>query len=529
MTLNLDRAITLHLAGRLAEAEQVYRDALTIDPKAVKALSGLGALLLQTQRLDEADTYLTTVVALQPDDTDALNNLGAAALQGGKFQEARQCYEKVLVLAPGHHQAQANLGVALHKLGLFEESASVFADATATDPNNAETHYNASRTYRALGRLTDSEAAIRKSLELAPGRHDAWINLGVIQETQARYEDAEKSYRSALNIDPKAAAAHHNLAHVLMQTGQLGHGWKEFEWRWKTPEFRIADSFRDLPEWDGNLLIEGTLLVWAEQGVGDQILCAGMFPDLEQAAPNIIVSCSSRLVPLFERSFPFARVVAQSEFIRDTKVREIVTAQISVGSLGQFLRPSNESFPDRSPYLKADANQVQTAKAKYDGIFSTRPRVGVSWRSSNPKSGMSKSLSLQALEPVIAQGEAAWFDLQYGDTSVQRAAFTDATGLEIYSDPDFDPMTDLDGFAAQIASLDLVITVSNSTAHLAGALGVPCWVLLPTGEGLRWYWFLDRGDSPWYPSLRLFRQASPGDWASVVQQVKETHSSFLSS
>ena len=397
------------------------------------------------------------------------------------------------------------------------------------NPNNADTHYNYSRTLRALGRLNEAEQAARQALALTPDHVDARINLGVAQAARGKRSEAEASYREALGVDPRAAAAHHNLAQILLQTERFEEDWKAFEWRWHTPDFQGAGAFRALPAWPGSPMDHGTLLVWTEQGVGDQILYAGMIPDLKHLAPDVLVACTERLVPLFARSFPEAKVLAQPDLQADQERLSSVAAQIPAGSLGQHLRPSPEAFHGHSAYLVADPGRTTALKSKYENQFEGAVRIGLSWRSGNPRFGAQKSLALADLTPLFEAPNTNFIDLQYGDTADERDALVQSSGRTLHHDTDIDSLDDLDAFAAQVTAMDLVITASNTTAHMAGALGIPCWVLVPTGPGLLWYWFLDRSDSPWYPSLRLFRQATPGDWAPVVQQVNAALADFASS
>jgi tetratricopeptide (TPR) repeat protein len=527
MTPTVDQAIALHRAGRLADAEHCYRDILETYPDALAARNGLGVVLLQTNRAEDAAPYFAKVIESHPDDVEARNNLGAAALQCGRLEDARESFEKALDLAPNHGQARANLGVVLYKLNDLEGSVDAFEAVIAAGNSNADTYYNHSQTLRALGRFDEAEAAARRAIDRAPDRVDAHVGLGITQAAKGDRAAAEASYRTALNTNPRAAEAHHNLAQILLQSGRLAEGWEAFEWRWHTPDFRGAGPFRDLPLWHGAPLAEGTLLVWTEQGVGDQILYSSMVHDLEGRAPSLMVACTERLVPVFTRSFPFADVVSQTTLKAEPALLESVTAQIPSGSLGQFLRPSLESFPDRTAFLGADPDKVSVLKAKYQDQFGDSVRIGLSWRSGNPRFGAAKSIMLADLKPVFAHSNITFVDLQYGNTDDERASFSREHGFEIHRDPVIDAKADLDGFAAQVAAMDLVITASNTAAHIAGALAVPCWTLLPAGPGLLWYWFLDRGDSPWYPSLRLFRQGSPGNWTAVAQQVSEALSGFI--
>ena len=528
MTPTVDQAITLHRAGRLADAEQCYREILGATPDTVAALKGLGVILLQTGRVKDAVDYLAKAVERKPGDVDALNNFGAAQHQCGRLQDARETYETAIALAPNLEQGRANLGVVLYDLGELNESAHAFEAAIAADPNNANTHYNYSRTLKALGRLDDAEAAARKALVRAPSYVNARVSLGLTQAAKGDSTAAEESYRAALHADPRAAEAHHNLAQILLQSGRLTEGWEAFEWRWHTSDFQGAETFRALTSWEGDTLSEGTLLVWTEQGVGDQILYASMIHDLKDMAPNIMLACTARLVPIFSRSFPFAEVLSQAALKENQDLLRPVVAQVPAGSLGQFLRPSINSYPSRGAFLHANPKKVLALRAKYETQFGDTARIGLSWRSANPRFGASKSMMLDDLKPALSHPGTTYFDLQYGDTDEERSVFAEETGIEVFRDTDIDALIDLEGFAALVASMDLVITSSNTTAHVAGALGVPCWTLVPAGPGLLWYWFLDRSDSPWYPSLRLFRQAFPGDWVPAVQQVSEALSGFLS-
>ncbi len=193
------------------------------------------------------------------------------------------------------------------------------------------------------------------------------------------------------------------------------------------------------------------------------------------------------------------------------------------------MRPDLSSFPDQGTFLHADTEKAAALKSKYADQFGNAVRIGISWRSGNPRFGKAKSLSLTELGSVFTQVEATFVDLQYGDNKEERLALQSKADAELYRDPDIDSLADLDAFAAQVAAMDLIITASNTTAHMAGALGVPCWVMVLAGPGLLWYWFLDRNDSPWYPSLRLFRQTTPGDWTTVIQEVSEALTGFVSS
>lgn len=520
MRPTLDQAITLHRAGQTREAIASYESILEAEPDSAAARHGLAVLLLQSQQPNDARDHLEKLIADGTEDAGVFNALGIAHQQLDDELQALTQFRTAVELDPHHSKALANLGVCLHKQEDYDQAESALQRAVDADPNNAETYYNYGQTLRALQKLDAAEAATRRALSISPAHILARVDLGVTLTAQSRLAEAEECFRRALKLNPDTMEAHNLLAHILLNSGRLEEGWAEFEWRWHTPKFLAAQSFNTLPKWNGERLESGALLVWAEQGVGDQVMYASMLPDIPCAEPNIILACAPNLVPLLSRSFPDSQVVSMPDLKPDSEVLRDVAAQVPFGSLGQFVRPDILSFPKRDSFLVVDQPRAQQLRDTYKSDAGERPLIGLSWKSANKLTGEAQSLDLASLVPVLEGTAATFVDLQYGETS-EDLAHAKAAGLNVLSDPDIDQLADLDAFAAQVAAMDLVITISNTTAHIAGALGVPCWVLMASGPGQNWYWFLDPRDSPWYPSIRLFRQANPGDWSGVLNAVKE--------
>ncbi|MDG2244131.1 MAG: tetratricopeptide repeat protein [Rhodospirillaceae bacterium] len=524
MIATLDQAVTLHRAGRTTDAARCYEEVVTADPEALPARHGFAVLLLQLGEADKAREHLEFIVERGGDDANVLNALGVVHQQQGDAIAAADSFEQALTHDPNHGKAMANLGVARYQLDDFQGSFDVLSRAVQIEPENAAAFVSFGQTLRALEKLDEAAQAARRAVQLSPNHLPAHVDLGVTLMALGQREEAEAHYEKALAIDSDAMEAHHYLAHIKLQQGRLTDGWVDFEWRWRTPDFLAADSFFNLPTWDGAPLREGALLVWAEQGVGDQIMYAGILPDLEPAQSDVVLACSQTLVPLFARSIPFAKVISMAAAKEDSQLAGTVSAQVPIGSLGRFFRPDMTSFPARTSYLISDQNRTAELRSKYTLRNGEKPLVGVSWRSGNAKTGAAQSLELAELTAGLGRTDVTFIDLQYGDTSADRAAANRA-GATVFEDVEIDPLADLDGFAAQVAAMDLVITISNTTAHVAGALGVPCWLLLPKGLGENWYWFLDRDDSPWYPSLSLFRQSQPGDWTGVFDSIRAAFTS----
>jgi ADP-heptose:LPS heptosyltransferase len=286
--------------------------------------------------------------------------------------------------------------------------------------------------------------------------------------------------------------------------------------------------------WRGEDLSSKTLLVRFTDGLGEHILQSTFIKDIAALAPNCIVECSKRLAPILHRSFPNIEVISGYDRDAVNGALERADYQIPAFNMGRYVRKSFDQFDsEKHAHLAADPELVQHYREKYLERAHGRRIVGLSWMSGNPKIGKYKTLELETLKPLLNSKDMHFVSLQYGEVNDLLAEFAKDTGIDIYTDPDVDQLTDLEHFFAQVAALDLVITISSSAAHVAGSLGVPTWVMLPQqGTGPLWFWFMDRADSPWYSSVRLFRQQSTPSpdnpwWPEVVEDVADALSTWL--
>jgi len=302
--------------------------------------------------------------------------------------------------------------------------------------------------------------------------------------------------------------------------GDFKTGWQQYQWRWQCDDFPSENRPFPQPYWKGTSLSGKTILVWAEQGIGDEIMFAGMLNDLQQSNTNIMVECEHRLIPLFQRSFPNIQFFGRTNSPDPQLLVPSIDYQISMGSLGQWLRPDVESFRQNNPYyLTACPNKTTEIKSKYQQLANGKRLVGISWKSTHisQRRAKSKSTFLKHWIPVLSQPDCYFINLQYGDTEEELTQLELDAGLKIYQDLEIDPLVNLDDFSAQISALDLVISTSNTTVHMAGALGKDVWTLLPHIPD--WRWTLEMEESLWYPKMRLFRQIRIGDWEDVFQRV----------
>jgi len=485
-----DDGMAQHQAGELAKAQAAYQEAVNADGNFAEAHLNLGVVLHARGKLDDAIQSINRAMAINPQLAEAHYALAAVHQDCNNPEGAATGFTKALAIAPDFILALNGLAIAEQKLGHWEDAANAFERALAINPGFAE----------------------------------AANNLGNLRHKQGRMGDAMACFERALAVRPDYAKAHRNYAHVLLLAGRYKDGWREFLWRWKCDDFPTADRGFPSPHWQGEPLAGKKILVWSEQGVGDEVHFASMVPDLIEQGADVVLESNSRLVALFQRSFPGITCAARKT-PPDPATLNGIDFQVPSGNLGHWFRPDLNSFPSRSGYLVSGQGRAYALKAKYRGGGDDLV-VGIAWVSKNPEVGADKSMTLSDWVPLASIPGVTFVDLQYGDTLDERTAFEAATGTTIIRDDSVDQMADLDAFAAQVAAMDLVISVSNTIVHISGAQGIPTWVLLHAQPLC--VWRQDGDTSPWYPSLSLLRQTEAGQWGNVIGDVETRLKALLS-
>ena len=433
--------------------------------------------------------------------------------QAGQFVEAERIYRQILAIDPRHPDGLHLLGMVAYQTGRDAVAVELIRRAIAIKPDAASYHSNLGNVLQSQGKLAEAGASFQRALVLKPGLSEVHLNLGNIFKALGDVDSSLACYERALTLNPGLAEAAVGRSMALLLKGEFAAGWRDFASRWGTKDYDTPMRLYSRPLWKGERLAAGRLLIWGEQGIGDEIMFAGLIPDLIRAGNRCVLDCDARLKPLFARSFPQVEVVAE---VVPERLEELdIAAHLPSGSLPGLFRTSSSAFTaTTSPYLVADLPAKTRFRARYaDG----RKLVGLAWHTRSKATGRSRSIDLRLLAPLFALPGIQWVSLQYGEHNAleeQRSA----ANAPIRIDREVDQFSNLDDFAAQIAAMDLVITIDNSTAHLAGALGVPTWVLLPLAAD--WRWLQSREDSPWYPTTRLFRQAQLDEWQSVVRLIE---------
>lgn len=441
---------------------------------------------------------------------------GIAHHQRGRLTEAHSLYRQVLKLIPQQADALHMLGVIEFQSKNYAEAVQLISRAKSIKPDSDLIHFNLGNALRAMGHLAEAGKAFSDALHLRPDNLEALKNLGNTYKEQNQMDEAIACYDRLLTLAPGHPHTCYNKAIALLTQGQLTEGWDLYEYRLQC-DTSIDTSVHKVPrqaaDWTG-VRLSKPLLVLQEQGLGDQIFYGAMLADLQDAGMECFVCLDSRLQSLFSRSFPGLDFVLANEIAVLDPTQQLFGAQIHISSLGRFLRRDANSLNNLlSPYLTAKENSASTLRQRLQQ--EGKIICGLSWGSKNLETGASKSMTLETLRPVLQVPGVQFVDLQYGDTREERQATKATSGIDIKHLDDIDNLNDIDGLAALIKACDIVITVSNSIAHLAAALGKPTIVLLAHHTPL-WYWHLDSMNSPWYPSVTLLRQSEPGQWNSVV-------------
>jgi len=439
--------------------------------------------------------------------------------QAGQFAEADRLYRQILAIDPRHADALHLTGMIAFQTGRTEEAVAWIGKAIAIKPDAPSYHSNLGNVFQAQGRLAEAGASYQRALLLKPDLAEIHLNLGNILRELADLESALACFRRAQALKPALSEADVGESMVLLLQGDFASGWQKFERRWETTDYDTPMRVYPVPQWQGERLTAGRVLIWGEQGIGDEIMFAGLILDVLRSGNACVLDCSERLKPLFARSFPGAEVASGVDAGGLSALG--IAAHRPSGGLPGLFRNTNAAFRStQSPYLVAcPATQDEFRRRYADG----RKLVGIAWQTKNHKTGACRSIALSLLAPLFAIPGIRWVSLQYGDfDDLEHQA--EAASAPILSDREVDQLADIDRFAAQVAAMDLVITIDNSTAHLAGALGVPTWVLLPFAPD--WRWQTARTDCPWYPAMRLFRQAVRGDWSFVVRAIEDALTGF---
>jgi tetratricopeptide (TPR) repeat protein len=481
-------------------AERECRAILETQPENVGVLQQLGELLHMTGRAVEASTIYERVLALDPRHAPAWSLLGVIRRQGGNPQEAARCLEHAVALQPRSADHHYNLGNALFDLEQLDAAAKSFRRAIALRPNFAFAHNNLGLICERMGHLAEAASHYRRALETKRDNIEAAGNLSSVLYKQNRLDAALEHARQAIVLDPHFAGGHWNEAMILLTQGDLERGFAKYEWRWKLAH---APS-RNLPghAWQGEPLSGKTILLYAEQGFGDTIQFLRFVPMVVRLGSRVVVEVPQPLVRLAKSVHEGVDIIPAGTTLPRYDVH------CALGTLPLRFRTRLGTIPAAIPYLSVDVDLSLAWRQRIGG--GERCAVGFAWAGSpRHKEDARRSLPLEMLAPLFEVSGVDGFSLQVGDRSADLRRLPLGRIVDLSA-----KLSDFAETAGAIENLDLVVCVDTALAHLAGALGKPVFLLNRLDTD--WRWFLDREDSPWYPTMRIFRQARFGEWDEVI-------------
>lgn len=507
-------ANALRDGGQAEAAARCCRQAIALAPDGAQAYQGLGQSLGRSTGRSPDRTAgeeaglaaLRRAVILETDRAEGWNSLANALQEQDRLAEAAAAYRKALAADPQHVAAWNNLGIALRGLRRFEETVACHRRATRLAPAFAAAHTSLGLTLQDLGRTGEATQAHRRAAALDPAFPGALSNLGTVRLAMNDAAGAVRCYRRAVTLDPRAPDPHRNLGMALLVAGELGEGWREYEWRLRCKDIAGAVDI-PRPRWQGEPLEGRRILLHSEQGLGDAIQFSRYIPLVAARGGRVLLGVPPLLGPLL------GNIPGVAEVVSGQLPLDRFDLHAPLLSLPAIFDTDEATTPCAVPYLHPEPEAVAgwaERLAGHDGM-----RVGVVWAGSpGHANDRNRSLTLEALAPLSRLPGVTLFSIQKGPT--EGLAADPPAGMRLVNlSPHISSFLDT---AAIAANLDLVVCVDTSVAHLAGALGRPVWVLVPFAPD--WRWMLDREDTPWYPTMRLFRQTRPGDWSEPLARLE---------
>ena len=491
--------------GRIEEAQAEFRAVVQADPTCAEAWRAWACLLETHGHAPRAEECLRLALTYLPALPEIHTDLSAVLLSLGKLDAAETAAREALRLAPETAVAWCSLGLVRGRRGDVAAAVEAFRKAVALDSLLPEAHNGLGAALQAIDPPAATEA-LRAALRLRPAYAEALDNLGVLAVFQGRLSEAIAHFDEALSADPRFLRAVGHKTNALFLAGRLTEAWKIYRRRFEVEKLKHDPHGRfPQPVWQGESLHHKPVLVWTELGLGEEILQAGMLKDLARITGPVSVECSPRLGTLFKRSFPGMTIIPRTNPARACPVAVAADVQIAGGDLGGLLRDQAAKFVPHQGYLVADSVHVSALRKKY--AQPGKIVVGLSWASTRSGLGKGKTLALADVLPVLKVPGVVFVNLQYDVGSADIAMLQ---SNNVLTDPEIDFAGDMDSIAAQTAAMDLVISVSNTTVHMAGALNIPVWNIVPAhnATGL-WHWFFDVEESPWYPAMKIYRRRDP--------------------
>lgn len=502
--------------GCFNEAARFFNEVINQNPKHAEAWNNLGLALIGLENFESALKSLDKAISLNNQYTEAFDNKGLLLIKLERFNEALTQFQIALELEPNNHKIYNNLATANMHLREFNTAITNCNFSLKLSPLYAEAFNIRGLIYCELLEFDKALFDFNQAIELKAEHAEAINNRGLLFANQSLFEKAILDFEFASKLNPKLTVANFNLSIIYLLQLKFKEGWINFEKRrdvfdhLKKNEFLNKIYLTEIPQ------DQAPILLYSEQGIGDQILYLSLLPELAALPNQILVYINPRLLSLFKRSFPAIDFLSNKEIPNPS----LFKYHALIGSIPQFFRRSKESFSNqKNSFLIADKNKTSVLRQN----LKTKDNLvcGIAWKSKNEKIGHFKTSSLTDFLPILKLTSINFVDLQYGDTSQDSIYLRNEHNIRLTKIEDIDNFNDIDGLASLIDACDFIVTISNVTAHIAGALGKKVYLMVPHEKGRLWYWHDGLKKSLWYPSVEIFSQNETGDWSAPINQIKE--------
>mgnify|MGYP000275952747 CR=1 FL=1 len=511
--------------NKITDAVKIHQKILRLQPESAGVQNNTGNVLLDLGEIDEARKCFLKAIEINPELVEAYNNLGIVCKDLGQDQQAIMHFKKAVEIRPDYADAYSNIGGIYKSQGKPEKAEYYLERAISINPYHADAHNHMGNICLDLGRYQDAIKYYREAIELKDDYAEAYNHLGNVLIEMGQFNEAMECFNKALELDPGLNSAHWNRSFAHLLTGEYEKGWQEYEWRFKTKHSAMA-RHTGMPLWQGEDLGERTLLVYAEQGIGDEIRFANCIPDVIKQAKHVVVECDPRLQSLYQRSFPEASVVGVKRDSLDwLSTAPPIDLQIAVGSLPMYTRTRLEDFPQRGGYLTADPERVACWKERLQ-LLGDGARVGIAWRGGLLTADRKLNYAdfKKDWRAILEVPGVQFINMMYDKCDEELEWARNELGVDIHSFSDLDQFNDMEGVAALMSSLDLMISAPLSVSEMAGALAVPTWYMLFKHHVNT----LGSDHLPWFPNTRCFFMDRTKEWGPVARDLAKALQEHIS-
>ena len=502
--------------GNYPESKKIVRRILRKSNSNIEAINFLAMLEIYLNNREDAIKHFNNSLSLNSNQPQILFNLGICYFELDRLDKSLDCFKKCLNMDYKNPSLYINIGRVYFNKRDFEQSEKNYCEALKYDETNKNASMNLAYLYNYQGKYLEASKIYERLLNDHDDSFDIYYNLGIAYDNLKEFKKAINCYLSAIELDKDNYKAYFNLSCLYLNQKRFTEGWNLYDYRWNILNKNITNK---IPECTNINSPNEKILIWGEQGIGDQIIYSSMLGSLPREN-NLTIALDQRLVPIFRRSFDFLNFISFEE-VKELNIN-FFDSQLALGSLGKFYRRNLEDFKNLPRFfLKADLNRSK--KIRENLKIKNKKICGISWKNKNEEVGFAKSLKLEDMVDLLSMDDFTFVDLQYGDTDAEKNLLKEKFDININAIEGLDKFNDIDGLLSLIEACDLIVTSSNVTAHLAGAIGKKTFLMAPESLGSLWYWHDDK-QSIWYQSVTLYRKKISVGWEHVVKKIiKDIH------